>query len=58
MSQEFAFFPSSPPHSSGGIFELRRYQLKPGSLLQWEQLWRKGLEARRQFVTVRVFIFK
>ncbi|TIB67610.1 hypothetical protein E3Q24_04130 [Wallemia mellicola] len=51
LSQEFAFFPSSPPHSAGGIFELRRYQLKPGSLLQWESFWRKGLEARRQFVT-------
>ncbi|KDN53100.1 NIPSNAP-domain-containing protein [Tilletiaria anomala UBC 951] len=32
------------------IFELRTYHLKPGMLLEWEQHWRRGLEARRRFV--------
>ncbi|KAI0348293.1 NIPSNAP-domain-containing protein [Trametopsis cervina] len=50
LCQEFAFFPTAPPHSEGGIFELRKYQLKPGSLLEWEQAWRRGIEARRHFV--------
>jgi len=50
LNQEFAFSPTAPPHSEGGIFELRTYQLRPGVLLQWEQAWRKGLEARRKFV--------
>lgn len=39
LCQEFAFFPSSPPHEQGGIFELRSYTLKPGSLLEWENAW-------------------
>jgi len=50
LNQEFAFFPTAPPHSEGGIFELRTYQLRPGVLLQWEHAWRKGIEARRKFV--------
>lgn len=50
LTQEFAFFPTSPPHAQGGIFELRSYQLKPGTLLEWENAWRKGIEARRKFV--------
>ncbi|PSR71079.1 hypothetical protein PHLCEN_2v13048 [Hermanssonia centrifuga] len=50
LCQEFAFFPTAPPHSEGGIFELRRYQLKAGALLEWELAWRKGIEARRKFV--------
>ncbi|KIY73570.1 NIPSNAP-domain-containing protein [Cylindrobasidium torrendii FP15055 ss-10] len=51
LNQEFAFFPSAPPHADGGIFELRTYQLKPGTLLEWEHAWRKGIDARRKFVS-------
>ncbi|OBZ79104.1 Protein NipSnap 2 [Grifola frondosa] len=40
LCQEFALFPTAPPRSEGGIFELRTYQLKPGSLLQWESTCR------------------
>jgi len=50
LCQEFAFLPTSPPHAEGGIFELRCYQLKPGTLLDWESAWRKGIEARRKYV--------
>jgi hypothetical protein len=50
LNQEFAFFPSAPPHTEGGIFELRSYSLKPGTLLEWETTWRKGIEARRKFI--------
>lgn len=39
LAQEFAFFPTAPPHAQGGIFELRSYQLKPGTLLEWENTW-------------------
>lgn len=39
LAQEFAFFPTAPPHTEGGIFELRSYQLKPGTLLEWEHAW-------------------
>jgi len=50
LTQEFAFFPTAPPHAQGGVFELRSYQLKPGTLLEWENAWRRGIEARRKFV--------
>lgn len=50
LTQEFAFFPTAPPHTEGGIFELRSYQLKAGALLEWEHAWRSGIEARRKFV--------
>ena len=39
LCQEFAVLPTAPPHVEGGVFELRKYQLKPGSLLEWEQAW-------------------
>ncbi|KAG5720537.1 NipSnap like protein [Termitomyces sp. T112] len=47
LNQEFAFFPSAPPRAQGGIFELRTYALQPGTLLEWESTWRRGIEARR-----------
>lgn len=39
LTQEFAFFPTTPPQEKGGVFELRSYQLKPGTLLEWENTW-------------------
>ncbi|TFL03646.1 NIPSNAP-domain-containing protein [Pterulicium gracile] len=50
LCSEFRFLPTQPPHAEGGVFELRTYQLKPGVLLEWENAWRRGIEARRQFV--------
>ncbi|KAL7751961.1 hypothetical protein RI367_002487 [Sorochytrium milnesiophthora] len=32
-----------------GVYELRTYNLKPGSLLEWVEHWRKGLAVRKQF---------
>lgn len=50
LCQELAFLPSSPPHTQGGIFELRTYSLQPGALLEWESAWRRGIEARQELV--------
>jgi hypothetical protein len=50
LVQEFSFWPSSPPKVLGGVYEMRSYQLRPGTLLEWEGEWRRGLEARRRFV--------
>lgn len=46
--QEFSFWPTSPPRQLGGVFELRSYVLKPGSLLEWESHWRRGLSVRKE----------
>jgi hypothetical protein len=37
---------------------MRTYQLQPGTLLQWEHAWRRGLEARRKFVVSSSAVFK
>jgi hypothetical protein len=50
LMQEFAFWNTVPPRALGGVFELRRYVLKPGKLLEWENHWRKGLEVRKNFM--------
>ena len=47
LMQEFSFWPTSPPRSLGGIFELRTYTVLPGRLLEWETHWRRGLRARK-----------
>ena len=47
---EFCPFPSEEPRSDDSIFELRSYVLKPGRVLEWEQHWREGMEARRDLI--------
>ncbi|CAO3643497.1 unnamed protein product [Mucor hiemalis] len=49
MMLEFSFWKTAPPQTTNGIYELRKYNLKPGNLLEWEYYWRKGLECRSQF---------
>ncbi|KAJ2701107.1 hypothetical protein FB645_004769 [Coemansia sp. IMI 203386] len=44
---EFQFWPTHPPVSKGGVYELRSYTLKSGTLLEWEQNWRVGVECRK-----------
>ncbi|KAI9226480.1 MAG: hypothetical protein DHS80DRAFT_18665 [Piptocephalis tieghemiana] len=46
---EFAFWPTAPPRVTGGIYELRTYDLKPGNMLEWEAHWKKGLECKRPY---------
>ncbi|KAL5036332.1 hypothetical protein BDEG_24272 [Batrachochytrium dendrobatidis JEL423] len=53
---EFAFWKSATAvtlpkePSKNSIYELRTYLLQPGKMLEWEQQWRRGLEARSKFV--------
>ncbi|KAJ2078263.1 hypothetical protein H4R24_004597 [Coemansia sp. RSA 988] len=44
---EFQFWPTHPPVAKGGVYELRSYTLKSGTLLEWEHNWRVGVECRR-----------
>lgn len=39
INNEFRFWNCSPAEAKGGIYELRTYDLYPGSLLEWEQHW-------------------
>ncbi|KAJ2776048.1 hypothetical protein H4R18_005889 [Coemansia javaensis] len=44
---EFQFWPTHPPVAKGGVYELRSYTLKSGTLLEWEHNWRVGVECRK-----------
>lgn len=48
LMQEFSFWPTAPPRTLGGVFELRSYTLLPGKLMEWEAHWQGGLKARRE----------
>lgn len=61
LLQEFAFWPARDnpaleeanaegKREKGGVFELRSYELVPGTMLEWEGAWRRGIEARRRFI--------
>ncbi|KAI9260159.1 hypothetical protein BY458DRAFT_440180 [Sporodiniella umbellata] len=39
MMLEFSFWMTSPPQVTHNIYELRKYVLKPGRLLEWEMYW-------------------
>lgn len=34
---------------------MRSYELVPGTLLEWETAWKRGLEARKRFVVSLFF---
>ena len=40
---EFTFWPEIVPTNRQWIFELRTYNLKSGSLIEWGQAWRQGI---------------
>ncbi|WFD20013.1 hypothetical protein MCAP1_002257 [Malassezia caprae] len=49
LTQAFTFWQNTELALGDGVYELRTYQLQPGRLLEWERIWRQGLEARRPF---------
>ncbi|KAL7417723.1 hypothetical protein BDY24DRAFT_346949 [Mrakia frigida] len=62
LLQEFAAWPAKDnpelsqqvedrKRTGDGVFELRTYELIPGTMLEWEGAWRKGIEARRKIIT-------
>jgi hypothetical protein len=50
IALEFAFWNASTPYDYHHIYELRSYLLKPGRMLEWEQGWALGLQARKRYV--------
>ncbi|KAI8913682.1 hypothetical protein EDD86DRAFT_187208 [Gorgonomyces haynaldii] len=50
LMQEFAYWSGIEKLQPGGIYELRSYKLQPGRMLEWEQEWKKGIDARRKYV--------
>eukprot|EP01135_Chromosphaera_perkinsii_P005556 Nk52_evm105s352 gene=Nk52_evmTU105s352 len=46
---QFYFSQFKAPEMQGGVYELRSYNLKSGSMLQWAQHWSKGIEHRKTY---------
>ncbi|XP_061197146.1 protein NipSnap-like isoform X2 [Saccostrea echinata] len=43
----FNFWPAPVPREGRNIYEMRSYTLKPGSMIEWSNCWRRGIEHRR-----------
>ncbi|XP_065831486.1 protein NipSnap homolog 2-like [Oscarella lobularis] len=48
MLMEFSFWGKPQPRKPGGIYELRSYSLKPGTLLSWGNEWQRGIKFRSE----------
>ncbi|OLY83571.1 putative dipeptidyl-aminopeptidase B [Smittium mucronatum] len=53
LVQEFEFCPTSPPITTGGIYELRSYNLHPGKLLEWQGKWFHSLSTRSNLSSLK-----
>eukprot|EP00105_Crassostrea_gigas_P009232 XP_011424093.1 PREDICTED: protein NipSnap-like isoform X2 [Crassostrea gigas] len=43
----FNFWPAPVPREGKNIYEMRSYTLKPGSMIEWSNCWKRGIEHRR-----------
>eukprot|EP00118_Oscarella_pearsei_P001549 m.7733 g.7733 ORF g.7733 m.7733 type:complete len:270 (+) comp19489_c0_seq1:24-833(+) len=48
MLMEFSFWGKPKPRKPGGIYEIRSYSLKPGTLLSWGNEWSRGINFRNE----------
>nr|XP_039248148.1 protein NipSnap homolog 1-like [Styela clava] len=44
---EFSFWNTPEPRDGPNIYELRTYQLKPGTLIEWANSWARGISNRQ-----------
>uniref|UniRef100_A0A8C6L0N1 Nipsnap homolog 2 n=1 Tax=Nothobranchius furzeri TaxID=105023 RepID=A0A8C6L0N1_NOTFU len=45
---EFSFWNEPVPRSGPNIYELRSYQLRPGTMIEWGNYWARAIEIRQQ----------
>uniref|UniRef100_A0A8B9H7E2 Nipsnap homolog 2 n=1 Tax=Astyanax mexicanus TaxID=7994 RepID=A0A8B9H7E2_ASTMX len=45
---EFSFWNEPVPRSGPNIYELRSYQLRPGTMIEWGNYWARAIELRQQ----------
>jgi len=46
IMMKFTFWPDPTPRETKGIYEWRTYALKPGNLIEWGNLWARGIKFR------------
>lgn len=45
---EFSFWNEPVPRPGPNIYELRSYQLRPGTMIEWGNYWARAIEIRQQ----------
>ncbi|KAG7321215.1 hypothetical protein KOW79_015630 [Hemibagrus wyckioides] len=45
---EFSFWNEPVPRAGPNIYELRSYQLRPGTMIEWGNYWARAIELRQQ----------
>lgn len=55
LCSKFSFWPNYVDDYDGGIFEIRTYTLKPGSLLEWGNVWSRGIRLRENHAVMGLF---
>ncbi|GAA6073595.1 protein NipSnap homolog 2-like, partial [Tachysurus ichikawai] len=45
---EFSFWNEPVPRDGPNIYELRSYQLRPGTMIEWGNYWARAIELRQQ----------
>ncbi|XP_053543848.1 protein NipSnap homolog 2 isoform X2 [Ictalurus punctatus] len=45
---EFSFWNEPVPRTGPNIYELRSYQLRPGTMIEWGNYWARAIELRQQ----------
>jgi len=46
LTKGFMFWPSPDKREGGNVYDIRTYNLKPGSLYDWSNYWSKGIQFR------------
>jgi len=46
LTKAFSFWPSPERRSGSNVYDIRSYQLKPGSMYDWSNYWARGIQFR------------
>uniref|UniRef100_A0AC35TS65 NIPSNAP domain-containing protein n=1 Tax=Rhabditophanes sp. KR3021 TaxID=114890 RepID=A0AC35TS65_9BILA len=49
LTKAFSYWGDPKPRDSSHIYDMRRYILKPGTILEWGNAWSKGITFRKDF---------
>lgn len=55
LCYKFSFWPNYVDDYDGGIFEIRTYTLKPGSMMEWGNVWSRGIKMRENNAVMGLF---
>jgi len=48
LEKSFAFWPNPDIRTGNNVYDIRTYELKPGSMYDWSNFWAKGIQCRSE----------